>query len=64
MDDINILQATLLAMERAVEQLQLKPDIIKVDGNQVPKFKDKNHDFLIKSCANLRKFMIFIKQLP
>ena len=51
-DDINILQATLLAMERAVEQLQLKPDIIKVDGNQVPKFKDKNHHFLIKSVVH------------
>ena len=51
-DDINILQATLLAMERAVAQLQLKPDIIKVDGNQVPKFKDKNHHFVVESVVH------------
>ena len=51
-DDINILQATLLAMERAVKQLQFKPDIIKVDGNQVPKFKDKNHHFVVESVVH------------
>jgi len=45
-DDINILQATLLAMERAVKQLQLKPNIIKVDGTQVPKFKDESYVFM------------------
>jgi len=51
-DDINILQATLLAMERAVEQLQIKPDIVKVDGNQVPKFKDKNYHFVVDSVVH------------
>jgi len=33
-DRINILQATLLAMRRAVEDLQITPDIIYVDGNR------------------------------
>ncbi|MGD0275576.1 MAG: ribonuclease HII [Syntrophales bacterium] len=33
-DEINILQATLLAMKEAVENLQLVPDIIFVDGNK------------------------------
>jgi ribonuclease HII len=33
-DEINILQATLLAMKEAVENLQLIPDIIFVDGNK------------------------------
>lgn len=36
-DEINILQASLLAMQRAIEKLQLKPDLVKVDGNQCPK---------------------------
>lgn len=36
-DEINILQATLLAMRRAVSQLSVKPDEIWVDGNQNPK---------------------------
>jgi len=35
-DEINILQATLLAMRRAVENLKKKPDYIIVDGKQVP----------------------------
>ncbi len=37
-DTINILQASLLAMQRAVSQLSLPPDRIKVDGNQLPAF--------------------------
>lgn len=35
-DEINILQATFLAMKRAVEGLSVKPDCALVDGNQVP----------------------------
>jgi ribonuclease HII len=36
-DAINILQATLLAMRRAVEGLRLKPAKVLVDGNQLPR---------------------------
>jgi ribonuclease HII len=35
-DEINILQATLLAMRRAVEGLRLKPAKVLVDGNRLP----------------------------
>ena len=35
-DEINILQATLLAMKRAVEGLRLKPAKVLVDGNRIP----------------------------
>ena len=35
-DQINILQATLLAMRRAVEGLRLKPTLVLVDGNRLP----------------------------
>jgi ribonuclease HII len=35
-DDLNILQATLLAMRRAVEGLRLKPVKVLVDGNRLP----------------------------
>lgn len=35
-DDINILQATMLAMRRAVEGLRLKPAMVQVDGNRIP----------------------------
>ncbi len=35
-DTLNILQATLLAMQRAVEALRLKPSLVFVDGNRLP----------------------------
>ena len=37
-DEINILQATFLAMRRAVEQLRLQPALALVDGNREPDF--------------------------
>ena len=35
-DEINILQATMFAMKRAVEGLRLKPAKVLVDGNRIP----------------------------
>ena len=35
-DEMNILQATLLAMQRAVKGLRLKPSKVLVDGNRLP----------------------------
>jgi len=35
-DQLNILQATMLAMRRAVEGLRLKPTKVLVDGNRLP----------------------------
>ena len=37
-DDINILQATYLAMERAIAQLTVKPDFALIDGNRAKDF--------------------------
>lgn len=39
-DEINILQATFLAMKRAVDGLEIKPQIALVDGNRTPNFND------------------------
>ncbi len=38
-DRLNILQATMLAMRRAVEGLRLKPSKVLVDGNRIPLLK-------------------------
>lgn len=35
-DEINILQATFLAMRRALEELAVQPDLVLVDGNRAP----------------------------
>lgn len=36
-DSLNILAATMLAMQRAVAGLQLRPDMAQIDGNRCPK---------------------------
>lgn len=38
-DQMNILQASLLAMHRAVEGLNVEPDHVMVDGNKLPKWR-------------------------
>lgn len=38
-DDINILQASMLAMKRAVETLETPPDHVLVDGNRCPQIR-------------------------
>lgn len=35
-DEMNILQATFLAMKRAVQNLRVKPDTALIDGNRIP----------------------------
>ena len=37
-DEINILQATFLAMQRAIDQLSVKPDLALIDGNREKDF--------------------------
>ena len=37
-DEINILQATFLAMQRALDQLAVKPDLALIDGNRQKDF--------------------------
>ena len=36
-DELNILHATMLAMERAVAGLSITPDFVLIDGNRIPK---------------------------
>lgn len=36
-DEINILQATFLAMKRAVQGMKIKPSLLLIDGNREPK---------------------------
>ena len=37
-DELNILHATMLAMQRAVSGLKIKPNYVLVDGNRCPNF--------------------------
>lgn len=37
-DTLNVLAASLLAMERAVRRLRVRPELVRVDGNRLPAF--------------------------
>jgi ribonuclease HII len=43
-DTLNILHATMLAMQRAVEGLNVEPDFVLVDGNRCPTFLSRLRD--------------------
>src|SRR5574344_2522808 len=47
-DKINILNASILAMHRALDQLQLRPEYIIVDGNKFKKYRDLPHTTIVK----------------
>lgn len=53
-DKINILNASFLAMHRAIGKLGVVPEHIIVDGNRFTKYKDISHDCIIKGDG---KFM-------
>ncbi len=50
-DEINILQASLLAMHHAIDKLSLKPQHIIVDGNKFRSFKSIPHKTIVKGDA-------------
>ena len=50
-DEINILNATFLAMHRAVEGLNIKPDYALIDGNQYPKIPMITEETVVKGDA-------------
>lgn len=50
-DDVNILNASLNGMKRAVENLSVVPDLAIVDGNKVPKDMKCKTECLVKGDA-------------
>ena len=62
-DEINILNATFLAMKRAVEGLVIKPDFAYIDGNQYPK-TGVNEETIVKGdgkCISVAAASIIAK---
>lgn len=47
-DQINILNASILAMHRALNQLQVRPEAIIVDGNRFKPYRDLPHTTIVK----------------
>lgn len=42
-DEINILNASFLAMHRALDQLKVRPEFLLIDGNRFNRYHDLNH---------------------
>jgi ribonuclease HII len=47
-DKINILNASILAMHRAIDTLSLRPEFIIVDGNKFKSYQDIPHKTIVK----------------
>ena len=47
-DEINILNASFLAMRRAVEKLEIKPELLLIDGNRFNPISGLPHECIIK----------------
>jgi ribonuclease HII len=47
-DKINILNASFLAMHRAIEQLSVKPELLLIDGNRFKPYQKIPHECIIK----------------
>ena len=47
-DKINILNASILAMHRALDQLKIRPEAIIVDGNRFKKYQNLPHTTIVK----------------
>jgi ribonuclease HII len=47
-DEINILNASFLAMHQALDQLKIEPEFLLVDGNRFHKYKNLSHLCVVK----------------
>lgn len=52
-DEINILNASFLAMHRAIEQLQIKPEFLLIDGNRFKQYPNIPHECIIKGDGKM-----------
>ncbi len=50
-DEINILNASFLAMHRCVDQLKTKADLLLIDGNRFTPYPNMEHKCMIKGDA-------------
>lgn len=53
-DKINILQASILAMQTAIGKLKIQPNFIIVDGNKFKPYKDIPYETIVKGDAKYK----------
>lgn len=52
-DKINILNASFLAMHRAIDELKIKPEHLLIDGNRFKQYKDIPHTCIVKGDGKM-----------
>ncbi len=52
-DRINILNASIMAMHRAVDQLNIRPDLLLIDGNRFHPYPGIPHQCIVRGDATL-----------
>jgi len=50
-DEINILNASILAMHKAIDKLRLRPEFVLVDGNRFKPYQDIPYECMVKGDA-------------
>ncbi|CAA0242623.1 ribonuclease HII [Tenacibaculum maritimum] len=50
-DSLNVLQASITGMHRAISDLQISPEFIIVDGNKFKPYKEIPHETIVKGDA-------------
>lgn len=53
-DEVNILNASFLAMHRSVDQLEVKPELLLIDGNRFKPYATIPHECIIKGDGKYR----------
>ena len=53
-DEINILKASFLAMHRAIDQLNTRPQLLLIDGNRFTSYQDIPHHCIIKGDSKFQ----------
>ena len=53
-DQINILNASFLAMHRAIDQLSLKPEFLLIDGNRFNPYEAISHECIVKGDGKIK----------
>lgn len=47
-DEINILNASIMAMHQAIKKLKIRPELLLIDGNRFKKYNDIPHHCIIR----------------
>jgi ribonuclease HII len=53
-DEINILNASFLAMHRAIDQLKVRPELLLIDGNRFTNYQSISHQCIVKGDSIFR----------